>query len=145
MATRTLARWMLSIALAVLVLVAIQLLLAKPLAQARPASTLINCSGPIQACIDAANDGDTILIAAGRYTESLTLSKPVSLTGVSRDTTIIHAMAGQRVLTVTGATISNSVVISGLMFTGGSADQGGGIYADAPLIVMSSQFISNTS
>jgi predicted outer membrane repeat protein len=144
--TRTLSRWLMSIALAVLALVAINLLVATSLAQGRPAS-LINCSGPIQACIDAANDGDTILIAAGRYTESLTLSKPVSFTGVSSDTTIIHAVEGQRVLTVTGAAISNSVVISGLTFTGGTADYGGGmLIADsAQPTLQAVQFISNAA
>jgi fibronectin-binding autotransporter adhesin len=171
MITRTLSRWLMSIALAILALVAINLLLARPPAQARHAASLINCSGSIQACINAANDGDTILIAAGRYTESLTLSKPVSLTGENRDTTIIHAAEGQRVLTVTGATISNSVVISGLTFTGGSADYGGGmlitdtaqplirdsifinndatigggIYAQSDLTVLNSNIISNTA
>jgi predicted outer membrane repeat protein len=143
--TRTLSRWLMSIALAVLTLAAINLLVATSSVQGRPATALVNCSGSIQSCIDAANDGDTILIAAGRYTESLTLSKPVSLTGEHRDTTIIHAVEGQRVLTVTGATISNSVVISGLTFTSGKANYGGGVYADSPLTVISSQFISNTA
>jgi predicted outer membrane repeat protein len=124
MITRTLSRWLMSVALATLALTVINLLLTTSPVQGRPAAALINCAGSIQTCIDAANDGDTILIAAGRYTESLTLSKPVSLTGENRDTTIIHAIAGQRVLTVTGATISNSVVISGLTFTGGSALDG---------------------
>jgi fibronectin-binding autotransporter adhesin len=144
-----------SIALACFTLVAINLLVATSLAQGRTASTLINCSGSIQACIDAANDGDTILIAAGRYTESLTLSKPVSLTGENRDTTIIHAVEGQRVLTVTGATISTSVVISGLTFTGGDASGGlscpqycgGGLLIknSAQPLVCNSRFISNTA
>jgi hypothetical protein len=123
MMSRTLSRWLMSIILAALALVAINLLVATTPTQARHTS-LINCTGSIQACIDVANDGDTILIAAGRYTESLTLSKPVSLTGENRDTTIIHAIAGQRVLTVTGATIDNSVVISGLTFTGGDVTNG---------------------
>jgi hypothetical protein len=140
----TRSRWLMSIALAALALVAINLLVATTPTQARHAS-LINCAGSIQACIDAANEGDTILIAAGRYTESLTLSKPVSLTGENRDTTIIHAVAGQRVLTVTGAAIGNSVVISGLTFTGGSADYGGGIYTDSPLTVQNAWFVSNTA
>ncbi|MBI5568238.1 MAG: hypothetical protein HY870_25315, partial [Chloroflexi bacterium] len=78
----------------------------------------------VQHAIDVANDGDQVLIASGLYTQSTTLSKPVSLTGVNSDTTILHAVAGQRVLTVTGATISNSVVISGLTFTGGNVANG---------------------
>jgi predicted outer membrane repeat protein len=172
MIMRTPSRWLLSVALAAVTLVTINLLVVTPRLQGRPAATLINCSGSIQACIDAANDGDTILIAAGRYTESLTLSKPVSLTGENRDTTIIHAVTGQRVLTVTGATISNSVVISGLTITGGSADYGGGVlitdtaeplirdsilisnaasvnggglYAQGDLTLMNSRIISNTA
>ncbi|HTP10858.1 MAG TPA: choice-of-anchor Q domain-containing protein, partial [Anaerolineae bacterium] len=88
--------------------------------QATPCAT-------VQHAIDVANDGDQILIASGLYTQSATLDKPVSVTGVSSDTTIIHAIEGQRVLTVTGATISNSVVISGLTFTGGVDPLGGGI------------------
>ncbi len=126
----------------------------------------------IQHAIDVANDGDQVLIASGLYTQSVTLYKPVSLTGVNSATTIIHATAGQRVLTVTGATISNSVVVSGLTFTGGSADygggmlitdtaqpliraaiflsnaasiNGGGIYAQSDLTLMDSRIISNVS
>jgi predicted outer membrane repeat protein len=82
--------------------------------------------GSIQAAIDNASPGHTIVISAGAYTESLTLSKPVSLTGVSSATTIIHAVPGQRVLTVTGSTISNSVVIASLTFAGGNAAGSGG-------------------
>ncbi|MBI5566485.1 MAG: hypothetical protein HY870_16415, partial [Chloroflexi bacterium] len=115
---------------------------------ARPRTDLIvNPGESIQAAINAATDGDTIIVNAGTYTESLTLSKPVSLTGVNSDTTILHAVAGQRVLTVTGATITNSVVISGLTFTGGSADYGGGmlITNTAQPNLQAVQFISNAA
>src|SRR6266852_258621 len=77
------------------------------------------CASTIQGCIDIANPGDTILISAGDYTESLTLSKTVSLTGALSSTTILHALPNTRVLTVTGAAVNSSVVISGLTFTGG--------------------------
>ena len=79
------------IAIACLALVTLNLLVAQPPARASRMAVPINCSGSIQACIDAANEGDTILIAAGRYTESLTLSKAVSLTGVSSDSTIFNS------------------------------------------------------
>ncbi len=168
MSSHSIQRLIISLTIVVVLLVAVNRLLAQPNV---PAGT-INCSGSIQACIDSASDGDTILIAAGRYTESLTLSKPVSLTGENRDTTIIHAVEGQRVLTVTGALISNSVVISGLTFTGGAADygggmlithtalplirsvniinnqasiNGGGLYARLTLTLIDSYFISNTA
>jgi hypothetical protein len=93
-------------------------------------ATTIICSSPIQTCIDNALSGDTIFIPAGTYTESLTLGKPVSLTGAGSDAVFIKAVEGQRVLTVTGSAISNTVVISGLAIAGGraiTAGQGGGI------------------
>ena len=49
------------------------------------------CGATIQQSIDSASPGDTILINAGDYTESLTLGKAVSLTGALSSTTILHA------------------------------------------------------
>jgi hypothetical protein len=60
------------------------------------------------------------VVQAGTWITSVTLSKAVSLTGVSSATAILQALPGQRVLTVTGGLISNTVVISGLTFTGGA-------------------------
>jgi YVTN family beta-propeller protein/predicted outer membrane repeat protein len=80
----------------------------------------------VQHAIDVAYDGDQVFIASGLYTESDTLAKAVSLIGADRDTTILHAVEGQRVLTITGAAIGNAVVISGLTFTGGDATDGQG-------------------
>ena len=98
------------------------LLLITSLTLARPTDTIIvNPGDSIQAAIDAASPGDTIVINAGMYTESLTLNKPISLTGVNSATVIVHAMPNQRVLTVTGSAIDASVIISGLTFTGGNA------------------------
>ncbi len=82
------------------------------------------CGATIQECINFAAPGDTILIPAGTYNESLTLSEPISLTGASRATTIVRAITGQRVLTVTGAAIDNTVVISGLTLTEGDVSGG---------------------
>ncbi len=82
------------------------------------------CNTTLQACINGSSAGDTIVIQPNTYITSVTLSKAVSLTGASSATVILQALAGQRVLTVTGAAISNTVIISGLTFRGGSA--GGG-------------------
>ncbi len=91
------------------------------------------CGATIQACINnpVVVNGDRILIPAGIYTESLTLNKAVSLIGAEADTTIVHAVVDQRVITVTGSVITASIVISGLTFTGGYPaaynSDGGGI------------------
>src|SRR5262249_53558055 len=119
-------------------LLAVGLLLALAGARAAQAATAdseVNPGESIQAAIDAASPGATILIHAGTYTESLTLSKAVSLTGESSATVIIHAVAFQRVLTATGASVDSSVVISGLSLTGGDANGflmgGGGLLLNA--------------
>ncbi len=101
----------------------------------------------VQHAVDVADPGDEIRVAAGTYTESLTLDKPVSLMGDGADDTIIHALTGQRVMTITGSTITNSTVISGFTFTGGNpvADVGGGllVITSTPTI-HNNYFISNT-
>ena len=95
-------------------------------AHAAPLADTIIVTSSIQAALDSALPGDTVFVPAGTYTESLTLSQAVSLTGELSSTTIVYALAGQRVLTVTGASIDSSVVISGLTFTGGDAGSGNG-------------------
>lgn len=117
------ARSILAVALAWIALAAFALG-GLPRVAARPLAGTIPCSGSIQSCIDAAQDGDTIVVAAGTYTESLTLGKPVSLTGAGSASTVIWALSGQRVLTVTGDAISNTVIISGLTFAGGDVSNG---------------------
>jgi predicted outer membrane repeat protein len=94
---------------------------AAPMAQTRiwpggPAP----CNAGLQACINGSAHGDTIVVQAGTYVTSVTLNRAVSLTGVSSATAVLQAPPGQRVLMVTGAAISNTVVISGLTFTGGN-------------------------
>jgi predicted outer membrane repeat protein len=80
-------------------------------------------SGVIQSMIDAAPDGGTVSIPAGTYTESLTANKTITLTGVSSATTIIHAVASQRVITVTSG---HTLRLENLTVAGGRAGSGGG-------------------
>ena len=113
-----------SLALAGLGVLLTMWLLLPPLAHAVDHTVGGACGSTIQACIDAAAPGDTVIVPAGNYNESLTLSQPISLTGVSSTTAVIQAISGQRVLTVTGAAIDSSVVISGLTFSGGDVSGG---------------------
>ncbi|HFQ94443.1 MAG TPA: hypothetical protein ENK32_10565, partial [Anaerolineae bacterium] len=98
------------------------------LTPARAMNIVVNPGDSIQAAIDNAQPGDTVVIQPGLYTESLTLNTAVSLTGSHSQTTIIRAEAGRRVLTVTGTAVDHTVIISGLtLANGSSAGNGGGI------------------
>jgi parallel beta-helix repeat protein len=52
-------------------------------------SDIKTVTSTIQALIDAANEGDTIIIPRGTYNENLTIRKTLHLKGEDRDTTII--------------------------------------------------------
>jgi len=51
----------------------------------------INHFNLIQAAVDAANPGDYIEVAAGSYTEQVTVTKSLSLVGAGRDVTFINS------------------------------------------------------
>lgn len=46
----------------------------------------------IQQAVDNANPGDTIRVAAGLYSEYVTVSKPLTLIGEDRETTLFHCL-----------------------------------------------------
>ncbi len=107
-------------------------------AQAGPSAT-------IQSMIDAAPDGGTVNIPSGTYTESLTVNKTLTLTGVSSATTIIQAVTGQRVITVTSG---HNLRLENLTVTGGhpTSDVGGGVYAaDGSLLIVNCRIADNSA
>jgi|GEM_PF-3075902 len=85
-----------------------------------------NCYLTIQAAITASVNGDTINVAAGTYTEHLTINKQISLLGADKNTTIIDGSGTGTVITVT----SNGVNIEGFTIrnSGIGAGDRGGIY-----------------
>lgn len=63
----------------------------------------------IQAAIDAASDGDTVLVKGGVYYEELDIQKSLALVGEDRDTTTIYGGISitQDRVNISGFTISN--------------------------------------
>lgn len=78
----------------------------------------------IQAAIDAASFGDTILIGAGLYVENLVVRKSLTLRGLDRSTSIVDGGGVGSVLFVDAGT---AVTLSSLTLRGGSAETGSAI------------------
>ncbi len=76
---------------------------------------------PIQAAIDAAPAGGTVLVPAGTYPENLVIGKDLDL--VADGAVTVDGGAAGPVVSVAGAT----VLIDGLTLTNGLSDSGGGI------------------
>ncbi len=168
----------LTLMLAAGVLAALLLMLQPPRVKALPLGVTRSypgsapCNTSLQACIDGSADGDVINIAANVYITSVTLNKAVSLIGVNAASTIIQALPGQRVLTVT-APMNDATQIANLTFQGGNAgaangggvflsagaqplfqhihvvanfaQSGGGIYASSPITLMNSDINNNAA
>jgi parallel beta-helix repeat protein len=69
----------------------------------------VNPSESIQAAINNATTGSTILVRAGTYQESLIVNKSISLIGEGRDQTIIEGENNQFIINIT----ANNVIIEG--------------------------------
>jgi len=74
------------------------------------------CYSSISAAVAAASAGDTIFVAQGTYNEDVTITKPLSLVGESKENTIIDATGmlngiavnGTGSVTITGFTVENA-------------------------------------
>jgi parallel beta-helix repeat protein len=73
----------------------------------------------IQAGIDAASEGDTVLIEVGLYVENITIDKPIHLIGQAKNSTIIDGSGTENVILVT----SDKVQIMNLSIINGGPDK----------------------
>jgi hypothetical protein len=89
-----------------------------------------NCTSPATACktikhaISLAASGDSIRVAAGTYTENLTIPLSLNISGASASTTVIDGAGTGRVITVSTGT---HVTLSGVTITHGDSVSGAGI------------------
>jgi parallel beta-helix repeat protein len=84
---------------------------------ADPRTWTVDDDGPadfrtIKDAINAAGSGDTVLVKPGKYYERVVVNKPISVTGESRETTIVDASGFGTALQISasGAAVSNFTI-----------------------------------
>ena len=75
-------------------------------ANAASTSITVGPSDSIQAAINNATAGETILVSAGTYNESLQVNNTVSLIGEDRDTTFINGQNSQFIVNITAPDVT---------------------------------------
>ena len=83
----------------------------------------------VQDALDDADDGQSICIPAGTWTETLSLTKDLEVQGEDRDTTIIDAAGAGRVLAVSG--VGDAASVSSLTLTGGDERVGAALHVQS--------------
>lgn len=97
----------------------------------------------IAAAIAKASAGDMIQIAAGVYAESLAVDKSLTFIGADAATTIVDGGGTNRIMNITGAAVS----IQGITLRNGNAGggNGGALWTNSPLTLTNIAILTNTA
>ncbi len=135
----------------IIVLLAVTLLpalyLQLPQVNAAPARTITvpNDYPTIQAAINNASYGDTVVIKQGTYHENITINKTITLQGENKQNTIIDANKTGNVVEV----VADNVVITGFTIQNTASNQtpysSNGIYLMANYVTISNNIITANS
>jgi Ca2+-binding RTX toxin-like protein len=106
--------------------------LAQPVQLFDGSNHLVGTFGTIQAAVNAASNGDSIILAAGNYDELVTVDKDVTIKGpnagiAGADTRGAEAIVDGFYMHAAGATLDGLEVLGGGMLAGNPA----GVYVDA--------------
>jgi predicted outer membrane repeat protein len=105
----------------------------------------LNCAfATIQKGVEWVGSGGTVNVAAGTYTENVTVNQDLTLEGAGVDRTIVDGGGSDSVLFIGSGTEAS---ISGLTIRNGSTSWGGGVYVSGAgtLILSHSAVVSNTA
>ncbi len=101
----------------------------------------------IQAAIDAASDGDTVIVAPGTYVESINLlGKQITVrSSGGRGVTFIDGAGANRPVTASGSETFSGTLIEGFTLQNGVAGDGGGMLIETPasMTVRDCWFVNN--
>lgn len=98
----------------------------------------------VQSAIDAAMDGDTVLVGPGTYTENLVWeAKLIALIGAGMDVTTVNGGGLGSCLVMRN--VPETARVEGFTFTGGAAECGGGLYLDNSCPIIRSNTIARNS
>jgi PKD repeat protein len=108
----------------------------------------------IQAAVDAASDGDVLVLKAGTYYENLVIQKSLTIIGAGPGLTIINGNTGGvpikgGVINITKpfphASTAPNVTLIGMTITGGTANYGGGIFNEGGTLTLSQVSVTNST